>query len=78
MEVLHTDNDCVLVRGTIQIGDSEEEILVEVNPSDLVTLGLTAQDLARQVQQSDAKVAAGQLRSPDMAFSQGNNPKTIL
>jgi len=43
-------------------GKPEEEIVVEVNPVELSILGLTAQDLARQIQQSDAKTTAGQLR----------------
>lgn len=44
-------------------GAPDEEITVEVNSSDLAALGLTAQDLSRQIQQSDSKIAAGQLRS---------------
>lgn len=46
-------------------GDPEEEILVAINPQDLAPLNLTAQELSQQIQQSDAKVAAGQLRSSD-------------
>ncbi|NEO97129.1 MAG: efflux RND transporter permease subunit [Symploca sp. SIO2E9] len=46
-------------------GDPEEEIVVEINPAELVTLGLTAQDLSQQIQQSDSKTAAGQLRGTD-------------
>lgn len=45
-------------------GDPEEEIIVEINPADLAALELTAQDLSQQIRMSDAKVAAGQLRSP--------------
>lgn len=44
------------------IGQPDEEIVVEINPVDLSVLGLTAQDLSRQIQQSDAKTSAGQLR----------------
>ncbi|MDY6804709.1 MAG: efflux RND transporter permease subunit [Cyanobacteriota bacterium] len=44
------------------IGKPDEEIVVEINPVDLSVLGLTAQDLSRQIQQSDAKTSAGQLR----------------
>ncbi len=44
-------------------GDPEEEILVEIDPVDLTALGLTPQQLAQQIQASDAKVSAGQLRS---------------
>lgn len=44
-------------------GDPEEEITVEVIPEQLVSIGLTAADVSRQIGASDAKVAAGQLRS---------------
>ncbi len=44
-------------------GDPNEEIIVEISPERLAALGLTASDVAQQVQSSDAKVAAGQLRS---------------
>ena len=44
-------------------GDPQEEIVVEVNPAELTALGITAQDVAQQIQQSDAKVASGQLRN---------------
>ncbi|NEO29903.1 MAG: efflux RND transporter permease subunit [Symploca sp. SIO3C6] len=49
-------------------GDPKEEIVVEINPAELVTLGLTAQDLSQQIQQSDSKGAAGQLRGTDSNF----------
>ncbi|AFY52639.1 cation/multidrug efflux pump [Rivularia sp. PCC 7116] len=45
-------------------GFPSEEITVEINPSDLAAVGLNAQQLSQQIQQSDAKVSAGQLRSP--------------
>lgn len=54
------------IRGTEEVdtfGDPDEEITVEVTPDRLTSLGLTANDIARQVRASDAKVAAGQLRS---------------
>jgi len=54
------------VAGTEKVelfGDPDEEIVVEISPSDLASLGLTAQDLSQQILRSDAKVAAGQLRS---------------
>jgi len=54
------------VTGTEKVelfGDPDEEIVVEISPSDLASLGLTAQDLSQQILRSDAKVAAGQLRS---------------
>lgn len=44
-------------------GAPEEEITIEVNSSKLGALGLTAQDLSRQIEQSDSKVAAGQIYS---------------
>ncbi len=44
-------------------GAPTEEILVEINPSNLAALGITPQQLSQQIQLSDAKVAAGQLRS---------------
>lgn len=54
--------------GTDQVelfGEPEEEIRVEVRQADLARLGLTARDLSQQIQASDAKVSAGQLRSGD-------------
>ncbi|MGB0560394.1 MAG: efflux RND transporter permease subunit [Spirulinaceae cyanobacterium] len=44
-------------------GAPEEEITVEISPTELARLGITAQNLAGQIQASDAKVAAGQFRS---------------
>ena len=46
-------------------GFPSEEITVEIDPSDLAAVGLNAQQLSQQIQQSDAKSSAGQLRSPD-------------
>ncbi|NJP10760.1 MAG: efflux RND transporter permease subunit [Leptolyngbyaceae cyanobacterium RU_5_1] len=46
-------------------GDPSEEIRVEIRPTDLAVLGLTAQELSQQIQASDAKVSAGQLRNGD-------------
>lgn len=45
-------------------GDPNEEIVVEVNAPDLAAIGLSAQELADRIHASDAKVTAGQLRSP--------------
>ncbi|MFM7716603.1 MAG: efflux RND transporter permease subunit, partial [Microcystis sp.] len=45
------------------VGVPAEEILVEIDPVKLSSLGLTAVEVAQQIQTSDAKVAAGQLRS---------------
>lgn len=47
-------------------GDPDEEILVKYNPHKLTALGLTAAEVSRQVAESDAKLAAGQLRSDDV------------
>ena len=52
--------------GTEQVelfGAPSEEIVVEINPIKLASLGLTPQQLSQQIRLSDAKVAAGQLRS---------------
>ncbi|ASC70911.1 Nodulation protein NolG [Halomicronema hongdechloris C2206] len=46
-------------------GDPEEALVVEVDPARLAGMGLTAQSLSQQIRQSDAKVAAGQVRSPE-------------
>ena len=54
--------------GTEQVelfGAPTEEILVEIDPVKLATLGLTPQQLSQQIRLSDAKVAAGQLRGPN-------------
>lgn len=50
-------------------GDPKEEIRVEIDPSHLTMLGLTAQDLSQQILASDAKVSAGQLRSQSRELS---------
>ena len=44
-------------------GAPSEEILVEINPTDLAALGLTPQQLSQQIRLSDAKVSSGSLRS---------------
>ncbi len=46
-------------------GQPDEEIQVQIIPSELSRFGLTAQQLAQQVQASDAKVSAGQLRNSE-------------
>ena len=48
-----------------KFGIPQEEIAVEINPTQLASLGLTAQQLSAQIQQSDAKVSSGQFRSPN-------------
>lgn len=56
------------VEGTEEVeffGSPDEEILVEIDAAELVGVGLSPQQLANQVSLSDAKVSAGQLRSPD-------------
>lgn len=52
-----------------EFGIPDEEINVEINASDLAAVGLSAQQLAQQVSQSDAKVTAGQLRNPNENLS---------
>ena len=44
-------------------GAPSEEILVEINTTDLAALGLTPQQLSQQIRLSDAKVSSGRLRS---------------
>ncbi|MGD1857954.1 MAG: efflux RND transporter permease subunit [Leptolyngbyaceae cyanobacterium] len=46
-------------------GDPTEEIVVEVDAPSLTAVGLSPQALAGRIQTSDAKVTAGQLRSPE-------------
>ncbi|MEO1496571.1 MAG: efflux RND transporter permease subunit [Planctomycetota bacterium] len=56
------------VGGTREVdtfGDPPEEITIVVEPARLATLGLTAAEIAAQVEASDAKAAAGQVRTPD-------------
>lgn len=50
-------------------GNPDEEILVEVNASALVGVGLSPQELANQVRLSDAKASAGQLRTAAETFA---------
>ncbi|MEO1131196.1 MAG: efflux RND transporter permease subunit [Cyanobacteria bacterium J06639_1] len=52
------------------VGAPAEEIVVEADAAALTTLGLTVTDLSQQIASSDAKVTAGQLRSPqsDLLF----------
>ena len=70
------------VAGTEEVerfGDPQEEILVEVDGPSLATLGFSAQDLAGQIQASDAKVTAGQLRSgqQDLAIEVQSELETL-
>ncbi|TWT47410.1 efflux RND transporter permease subunit [Botrimarina hoheduenensis] len=54
------------VAGTREIdtfGDPPEEITIAIDRAQLASLGLTALDVARQVESSDAKTAAGQART---------------
>ncbi|MGD1712808.1 efflux RND transporter permease subunit [Dapis sp. BLCC M172] len=46
-----------------KIGNPQEEVLVEIDAAKLASLGLTAQQLSAQIQQSDAKVSSGLFRS---------------
>ena len=50
-------------------GQSDEEILVNIDPAAAARLGLTAEAVAQQMQASDAKVSAGQLQSGTDEFS---------
>jgi multidrug efflux pump subunit AcrB len=53
------------VSGTEKVeffGSPDEEIVVEIDPQELAGRGLTAQAVVEQIQSSDAKVSAGQLR----------------
>ncbi|WYL95725.1 MAG: efflux RND transporter permease subunit [Gloeotrichia echinulata IR180] len=45
------------------VGVPAEEIMVTIDPDKLSALGLTVAEVSQQIQTSDAKVAAGQLRS---------------
>ncbi|MEM9351851.1 MAG: efflux RND transporter permease subunit [Planctomycetota bacterium] len=59
------------VPGTREVdtyGDPSEEVTVVVQQDELASLGLTAADVAAQIAASDAKVSAGQLRTPDGSF----------
>ena len=60
------------VTGTEEVelfGDRDEEILVEIDPQVIASYNLTAADIARQIQQSDSKVAAGTLRNDKNDFA---------
>ncbi|MBD0337649.1 MAG: efflux RND transporter permease subunit, partial [Cyanobacteria bacterium Co-bin13] len=59
-------------------GNPDEEILVEVDAPTLAGVGLSPQQLAQQIRLSDAKVTAGQLRSPeqDLAIEVSNELET--
>ena len=46
-------------------GELEEEILVRIDPATLISLSLTVDQVASAIQNADAKVRAGRLRSPD-------------
>lgn len=54
------------VGGTEEVeffGEPDEEIVAEVDASRLVSMGLTVETIAAQLQASDAKISAGQMRS---------------
>ncbi len=46
----------------VVFGARDEEITVEINRENLLSLGLTAESVSRAIAQSDAKVRAGQVR----------------
>ena len=50
-------------------GDPSEEIIVEIDAPSITAVGLSPQDLANRIQTSDAKISAGQLRSPDQTLA---------
>ncbi len=53
------------VSGTKKVdlyGDREEEILVEIDPRKLISLGLTANQVSSAIRQADTKVRSGQVR----------------
>ena len=61
------------VPGTEEVdifGSPQEEVTVEIDPSTLTQLNLTASDVSWAIAQSDAKVSAGQLRggNSDLPF----------
>ncbi|QDG74531.1 efflux RND transporter permease subunit [Labrenzia sp. PHM005] len=49
-------------------GEQEEEILVRIDPATLISLSLTVDQVASAIQNADAKVRAGRLRSSDREF----------
>ncbi|MBE9169999.1 efflux RND transporter permease subunit [Pleurocapsales cyanobacterium LEGE 06147] len=54
------------IEGTEEVetfGEPNEEILVEIDAPELVAVGLSPQELAKQINLSDAKSSAGQLRT---------------
>lgn len=60
------------VNGTEEVeifGNPTEEIVVEIDPARLASLGLSPQALASGIQASDAKVSAGVLRSSQQSIS---------
>ncbi|NEQ50220.1 MAG: efflux RND transporter permease subunit [Leptolyngbya sp. SIO3F4] len=61
-------NELRLIPGTEDVdlvSEPFEEIVVAINPTHLVALNLSPPELSQQIQLSDAKVAAGQLRETD-------------
>jgi multidrug efflux pump subunit AcrB len=50
-------------------GHPDEEILVEINAPELVSVGLSPQELANQISLNDAKASAGQLRTAQETFA---------
>lgn len=50
-------------------GDRNEEILVTINPNLIASYSLTTADIARQIQQTDSKIAAGLLRNSQSDLS---------
>ena len=58
-------DELMALSGTEEVdlfGDPQEEILVEIQPEKLAALGLTGQEVAGQIGNSDSKVSAGLFR----------------
>jgi len=54
------------IKGTENVelfGEPEEEIVVEIEPARLASMGLTVGDISRQIGQSDSKISAGLMRN---------------
>ncbi len=49
-------------------GAPDEEVLIEIDPGKLASLGLTAADVSNAIKNSDAKLNAGQLHSEDVGL----------
>lgn len=60
------ENELRALPGTEEVelrGEPEEEILVEIDHENLLSLGLNTQNLAQQIKASDAKISSGKIRN---------------